>query len=177
MLFLAFFSQWAQNLWYCSVEREKIIGDALLNLTAGIFPDISSACVLLWTMQVKAMKKVRIIVIPTSLIEVGITLIKRGLNIYLQVVGKLGRFLILIFMLHAVLWQQKTQRQVYYTSSDIQWHFHLLNYVRLRCEPTSVWRHFSISFDISDTSIKNRTNIHYIPTVMFWSFKHSQMNN
>lgn len=85
------------------MEREKIIGDALLNLTAGMFPDISSACVLLWTTQVKAMKKLRIIVIPTSLMKAGITLIKKRLNIYLQVVGQLGRFLILIFMLHAVL--------------------------------------------------------------------------
>lgn len=53
------------------MEREKITGDALLNLTAGMFPDISSACVLLWTTQVKAMKKIKDYSYPYFLNEGG----------------------------------------------------------------------------------------------------------
>lgn len=53
--FFCLFSSASINLWYGSVEREKIIGGALLNLTVGLFPDISSVCVLLWTMWAKAL--------------------------------------------------------------------------------------------------------------------------
>lgn len=58
------------------MEREKIIGDALLNLTTGLFPDISSECVLLWTMPAER----------NGWMEVRIIKIKKELNIYLKVV-------------------------------------------------------------------------------------------
>lgn len=130
--FSRLFSSVSTNLWYGSVEREKIIGDALLNLTTGLFPDISSVCVLLWTMpaerngwmEVRITNYLKVVDMEVTFWDIS------GLNTCAPLCTLKTKF----FHIH---------RDFFHTPNDIQWHFHLLNYVRLNYEQaTSVGRHF-----------------------------------